>query len=228
MWCNVVPEGMVYGTLLHLYVEHRSVCQWISNEKGEIVASTEGKSENRTLRSDARQNEDALLQAAKQIFLTAGVDVPVREIADKAGVGVATLYRRFPKRSDLIAAVFRNEIEACVKTAKQLAQEHKPADAVELWLKEYSAFMMTKKGLSAALHSGDPAYADLPDYFRSQFEPVLADLLSKAAKQGDMSADIDAFDLLRAIGNLTMAGGGDGERHVARMVDLLVRGLRKA
>ncbi len=178
------------------------------------------------LRADAKQNEDAVLNAAKDIFLTQGVDVPVRDIADKAGVGVATLYRRFPKRSDLIAAVFRNEIEACVDTAKQLAEEHQPADAVELWLKAYSSFMVTKKGLSAALHSGDPAYADLPGYFRSRFEPVLADMLHEAAAAGDMRADIDAFDLLRAVGNLTMAGGPDGTDHAARMVDLLVRGLR--
>src|SRR5271165_7160417 len=72
---------------------------------------------DRRVRADAQRNLDALLRAAKAVFLTSGVDAPVREIAEKAGVGLGTLYRHFPQRSDLIVAVFRNEVDACADAA---------------------------------------------------------------------------------------------------------------
>jgi AcrR family transcriptional regulator len=59
---------------------------------------------DRRVRADARRNIDTLLQTAMAVFATSGVDAPVREIAEKAGVGVGTVYRHFPQRSDLIAA----------------------------------------------------------------------------------------------------------------------------
>src|SRR5688572_6228597 len=68
---------------------------------------------SRPVRADAQRNIDALLEAALAVFATSGVDAPVREIAEKAGVGVGTVYRHFPQRSDLIAAVFRHEIDSC-------------------------------------------------------------------------------------------------------------------
>ena len=74
----------------------------------------------RRCRADARQNVDALLEAAKAIFAESGVDAPVRAIAERAGVGVGTLYRHFPLRSDLISAVFRREMDACVAAAIDL------------------------------------------------------------------------------------------------------------
>lgn len=183
---------------------------------------------DRPLRADARRNEDSVLVAAREVFMASGVDAPVREIAERAGVGIGTLYRRFSKRSDLVAAVFRREVDDCAGAAAQLAAQHPPADAVALWLLRYAQFMATKKGLAAALHSGDPAFDALPDYFRSRFEPALAALLSAAAEAGDMRGDVAPYDLLRAIGNLSAAGGPDGLEHVQRMVRLLVEGLRGA
>lgn len=181
----------------------------------------------RRVRADALRNEDAVLEAAKDVFTTAGVDAPVREIAARAGVGVATLYRRFPKRSDLVAAVFRREVDACADEAGRLAAAHPPDEALVRWLRRYTDFLATKKGLAAALHSGDPAFDALPDYFRSRFEPVLAGLLAAAAAAGAVRGDVAPYDLLRAIGNLSVAAGADGPAHTRRMVDLLIDGLRR-
>lgn len=180
----------------------------------------------RGVRADAKRNEEAILDAAKQIFATSGVDAPVREIAAKAGVGVGTLYRRFPQRSDLVAAVFRREVDACAAEGPSLAARLPPAEALAQWLKRYTGFIAAKRGLAAALHSGDPAYEALPDYFRARFEPVLAELLAAAVRAGEIRADIAPYDLLRAIGNLSTASGEDGAAHAARMVDLLIDGLR--
>ena len=71
----------------------------------------------RRVRADAQRNIDALLDAAREVFGTSGVDAPVREIVAKAGVGLATFYRHFPERSDLVGAVFRHEVDACADTA---------------------------------------------------------------------------------------------------------------
>ncbi|WP_290891868.1 TetR/AcrR family transcriptional regulator, partial [Hoeflea sp.] len=138
--------------------------------------------EPRRIRADAQRNEDAVLEAAKEVFAASGVDAPVREIAARAGVGVGTLYRRFPNRSDLVAAVFRREVDACAAEAASLAAAHPPGEALGLWLRRYTRFIATKKGLAAALHSGDQAFDALPAYFRAHFEPALAALLEAPAR----------------------------------------------
>jgi AcrR family transcriptional regulator len=180
----------------------------------------------RHMRTDAKRNQDAVIEAAKAVFATTGVDAPVRDIAAKAGVGLGTLYRRFPNRADLIAAVFRREVDACTKEAGALAAEHPPGEALSRWLKRYREFIATKKGLAAALHSGDPAFETLPAYFRTRFEPALASLLDAAAVAGKVRPGVAPHDLLRAIGNLSVASGEDGADHAGRMVDLLLDGLK--
>src|ERR1700748_3571951 len=92
---------------------------------------------DRRVRADAQRSLDALLQAAKEVFATSGVDAPVREIADKAGVGLGTLYRHFPQRADLVAAVFKREIDACADAAPVLAAKHAPFDALKAWMQRY-------------------------------------------------------------------------------------------
>ncbi|MEM8801251.1 MAG: TetR/AcrR family transcriptional regulator [Pseudomonadota bacterium] len=178
------------------------------------------------IRADAQRSTNALLEAAKSVFATSGVDAPVREVAEKAGVGIGTVYRNFPQRSDLIAGVFRREVDACVAEAEELSGSHTPLDALSLWLHRYTQFIATKKGLASALHSGDPAFATLPDYFRENFEPALTALLGRAADAGAIDGDIAPYDLLRAIGNLSVAAGEDAADHIRRMVDLLIKGLR--
>src|ERR1700722_19369225 len=128
---------------------------------------------DRRVRADAQRNIDTLLQTAMAVFATSGVDAPIREIAQKASVGVGTVYRHFPQRSDLIAAVFRREIDACADAAPVLAAEHEPGEALARWIQRYVAFIATKRGLAAALHSGDPAYDSLPAYFEKRLLPAL-------------------------------------------------------
>jgi AcrR family transcriptional regulator len=160
------------------------------------------------------------------VFATSGVDAAVREIADKAGVGIATLYRRFPQRSDLIVEVFRHEVDACADAASVLAVEHAPGEALARWMQRYADFIATKRGLASALHSGDPAFNTLPAYFDQKLQPVLHALLDTAAAAGEVRADIEPNDLLRAVGNLCMSVRDDSTDYTRRMVALLVDGLR--
>jgi AcrR family transcriptional regulator len=180
----------------------------------------------RAVRADARRNIDTLLEAAKEVFATSGVDAPVREIAARAGVGVGTVYRHFPQRADLVAAVFRREVDACAAAAPALAAEHAPCEALSAWLRRYSRFIATKRGLAAALHSGDPAFEPLPAYFQQHLGPALESLLDSAAAAGAVRPDVEPDDLLRAVGNLCLSGSDVGAGHSERMVDLLIDGLR--
>ena len=178
------------------------------------------------VRADARRNEDELLEAAKAIFAESGVDAPAREIASRAGVGVGTLYRRFPSRADLVIAVFNREVDACTVEAAVLASRHPPGEALALWLRRFTRFIAAKRGLAQALHSGDPAFQALPDYFRQNFEPALAGLLEAAIDVGAVRPGIEPYELLRAIGNLSAIKGAEPEGETPVMVELLIDGLR--
>ena len=181
---------------------------------------------SRPVRADAQRNTDALLEAALAVFATSGVDAPVREIAEKAGVGIGTVYRHFPQRSDLVAAVFRHEIDACAGAALILAAEHEPGEALARWMQRYAAFIATKRGLATALHSGNPAFDTLPAYFQQRLQPALRTLLESAAAVGAVRTDVTSEDLLGAVASLCMPAHDHGPDHARRMVALLVDGLR--
>jgi AcrR family transcriptional regulator len=180
----------------------------------------------RRIRADAQRNVAALLEAAQVVFAGSGVDAPAREIADRAGVGVGTLYRHFPQRSDLIKAVLEHEIDACADAAAVLAAEHEPGQALARWLDRYTDFLATKPGFAGALHSGDPAFDALPGYFFRRLEPALGSLLGAAAQAGEIRADVSAAELLRAIALLCRPVPDEGMAYSRRMVALLLDGLR--
>lgn len=193
-------------------------------EGAEKIAKTE-----KPVRADAQRNLHALLQAAMEVFATSGVEAPVREIAEKAGVGIGTVYRHFPERSDLIVAVFRREVDACAAAAPALAAQYEPFEALGRWMQRYVDFITAKRGLAAALHSGDPAFDALPAYFDKHLRPALQSLLEGAATAGQIRTDINPDDLIRAVASLCMSGHsahGDQTDLARRMVALLVDGLR--
>jgi AcrR family transcriptional regulator len=180
----------------------------------------------RPLRADARRNIDSLLEAAKAVFATSGVDAPAKQIADLAGVGVGTLYRHFPQRSDLVKAVFQREVDACADAAAGLAEVYEPGEALARWLHRYTEFVATKRGLASALHSGDPAFDALPGYFMQRMRPTLGSLLEAATASGEIRADISPEYLLHAVANLSLPVAGEGVAYSQRMVALLIDGLR--
>jgi AcrR family transcriptional regulator len=169
-----------------------------------------------------------LLDAAKTVFGSSGVDAPAKEITDLAGVGVGTLYRHFPQRSDLVKAVFQREVDACAGAAPALAAAHarEPAEALAKWLDRYTEFLATKRGLATALHSGDPAFDALPGYFMQRLGPALGSLLEAAAAAGQIRSDLSPEDLLYAVSNLCLSPSAGGPAYSRRMIALLIDGLR--
>ena len=181
---------------------------------------------SKPLRADAQRSLDSLLQAAKEVFAVHGVDAPVRDIATKAGLGLGTVYRHFPQRSDLIAAVFRREIDECAKAAEDLAAGNEPFEALRQWMQRFSNFFATKRGLASALHSGEPAYAGLPPHFDACLRPALQTLLASAMEAGRIRSDVAAGELLGAIARLSMSETNEPAQ-AQRMVAILADGLRR-
>jgi AcrR family transcriptional regulator len=168
----------------------------------------------------------AVLEAAKSAFASAGVGVPAKEIADRAGVGVGTLYRHFPKRSDLVLAVLQREVEDCIREATKLEASVDPEQALRAWTERFTEFVATKRGLAAALHSTDPAFEGLGTRMLGQLAPSAATLLTAAAECGAVRDDVDATDLLRAVAHLSVPAPDDAA-FSRRMVRVLLDGLRR-
>ncbi len=183
----------------------------------------------RQKRADAQRNEQALLAAAAAVFVTSGVEAPVRDIAAAAGVGMGTIYRHFPTRADLVVAVYRHQVEACAEAGPALlANGGSPHAALGEWVNLFVDFLVTKHGLAAVLQPDSVGFDALHAYFLDRLLPVFAQLLAAAAQAGEISADIDAHELMRGIGNLCIGADNDTRYDARRMVKLLIAGLRQS
>jgi AcrR family transcriptional regulator len=179
-------------------------------------------------RADARRNEQALLVAATAVFVASGVDAPVRAIASRAGLGMGTIYRHFPTRADLIVAVYRHQVEACAEAGPTLLADGDSAHgALAQWVSLFVDLLVTKHGLAAALQSERAGFDVLHRYFLDRLVPVCAKILAAAERDGEIQSGTDAYELMRAIGNLCVGVEDDQRYDARRMVDLLVTGLRR-
>jgi AcrR family transcriptional regulator len=177
-------------------------------------------------RADARRNQEALLDAAAAAFVSSGVDVPVREIAAKAGVGVGTIYRHFPTRADLIVAVYHHQIEACADAGPALLAEcGSPHDALGRWIDLFVDFLVTKHGLAEAFRSDRSSFETLHAHFLDRLVPVCAELLDAAVAAGEIRPGTRALELMHGVGNLCI-GARSEHYDPRRLVALLVSGLK--
>jgi AcrR family transcriptional regulator len=180
----------------------------------------------RTKRADARRNEVALLAAAGKVFVTSGVDAPIRQIAAEAGVGLGTIYRHFPTRADLVIAVYRHQVEACAEAGPGLLDGAlSPVVALRQWVDLFVDFLVTKHGLADMLQSDSSTFQTLHSYFLDRLVPVCKQLLEAGVSAGEVEREIGAYELMRGIGNLCIGGGDDSAYDPRRLVALLIDGL---
>lgn len=178
-------------------------------------------------RADARRNQQSLLDAAAAVFVTAGVQAPVREIAARAGVGVGTIYRHFPTRPDLIVAVYRHQVEACADAGPVLLATSSSAHAaLGAWIELFVDFLVTKHGLASTLQPDGTGEGSLHAYFLDRLVPVCAALVDAAVTAGEIRSDLTAYDLMRGVGNLCIGVETDPRYDARRLVRVLVAGLR--
>nr|WP_202451793.1 TetR/AcrR family transcriptional regulator [Streptomyces sp. SID4948] len=169
-----------------------------------------------------------MLSAAAAVFVDQGVQAPIRDIAGRAGVGLGTVYRHFPTRADLVTAVYRHQVDACAALAPELLREQRsPAAALTRWIDAFVEFLVTKHGLGAALRSEDPSLQNLHTLMLDKLVPACATLIDAGAAAGELDPDLDAYTLLRAVGNLCILGGDYDRADAQQMVARLLAGCRR-
>lgn len=155
----------------------------------------------RPLRADAQRNRDLLLAAAARVFAERGTDAPLDDVARSAGVGNATMYRHFPTRSDLLAAVYADEVAHLCTRAEELRQAESPQEALHEWLRLFMEHITTKRDLALAATDKTALHAE---WHRSMLDTASA-LLEEAKRAGAVRADLDVRDLLTLVRGITLA-----------------------
>ena len=184
--------------------------------------------EKRKPRADAIRNRERVLEAAKAVFSQGEAGASLEAVARHAGVGIGTLYRHFPTREALYEAVYRHEVEQLVELARHLEAETAPVEALRRWLRAGVEFMATKKGMAAALAMAAHGSSELVAYSLDRLTGAVGQLLQRAAAAGEIRADIDPEDLLRALVGMCYAHDRAGwQAKVLRLVDVFIDGLRQ-
>jgi AcrR family transcriptional regulator len=180
----------------------------------------------RPLRADARQNQDRLLEAAARAFARDGSDTSLKAVAKDAGVGVATLYRRFPTRERLIEATYRNETAKLCAAAPELLREADARQALRTWMDRFVDYMATKHAMADALYAVLATEGELRMQTRDLLTQTLTTLMTAGVEDGTLRADVDPNDVLMALGGVTLIAGTEGRRDLAhRLLNLLIDGL---
>ncbi|MGH6958642.1 MAG: TetR/AcrR family transcriptional regulator [Caulobacteraceae bacterium] len=178
-------------------------------------------------RADSLRNRERLLAAAKVAFTSAGSDVALEEIARRAGVGIGTLYRHFPDRGSLLAAVYRRGIDQLTASAERLLSERSPGAALEAWLHQLVSYMATKRMIAPALQASPGAGAQAYAAGGPALYGAVARLSRAAIANGDIRADIEPDDLFRLVAGLSHGyDRPDWEPSARRLIAVLMAGLR--
>lgn len=165
-------------------------------------------------RADARRNFDALIAAAREVFAEQGTDASLEEIARRAGVGIATLYRNFPCRQDLFDAVYRGEVDELCGAALGLS-DLPPWEAFTAWVDRFAGYVATKMAIKEGLDKDSTTVRDCRAVMVAASEP----LFRRAQEAGEIRADARFDDVLRLLTGVTAGTyvSDDQRRNVLQM-----------
>jgi len=161
----------------------------LSQPEPEVPRSARG------LRADATRNRVAILTAARQVFAEQGLQAPLEEIARRADVGIATLYRRFPTRERLVAAALIEKITQFEKAASEALAEPDPWDGFAALVRRICELQANDRGLSDLLSMTLPASEEV-EQLRAKAHSHVAELVGRAKDAGRLRPDFAAEDLL--------------------------------
>ncbi len=182
---------------------------------------------DRKPRADAQRNRERILEVARQVFTSRGAEASMDEIARRAQIGPGTLYRHFPTRDDLLAAVYMTEVEKLAQAQKKFSAELPPIEALRAWLLVFTDYLAAKKIIASALNAmvGGPSKV----FHQSNLimEEAANALASRAVASKDLRPDIDPVDMLRAIYGVAGASTAkDAPARARQLVDILIQGSR--
>jgi AcrR family transcriptional regulator len=181
---------------------------------------------SRRLRRDAQRNRDAILVAARQVFCDHGLEAPLEEIARQAGVGIATLYRRFPNRAALLDAVLADTVEAHITVAERALATDDPWDGFAFYLEETCRLQAADRGLNDVMGMRFPR-ATAVEAAKTRLFEVVAQVVDRAQQSGQLRADLTMEDLAflnwanaRILPAVRTAGAPDAwRRHLGLLLD---------
>jgi AcrR family transcriptional regulator len=191
------------------------------------MAAKRPKTAVRKPRADAQRNRERILSIAKQAFTQYGVNVSLDDVARQAAVGAGTLYRHFPTRDALLEAVYRTEVEKLALAEKQLTETLPPIEALRAWMLLFVDYIAAKQIIAPALNTMVGKPSKLFDASGTLIKTAINGLVSRAIKSGDVRADLDPLDLLRAlVGVSNVASMPDWSQSAKRLVQILIAGSR--
>lgn len=191
------------------------------------LPEAEGPAARRAMRADARRNREKLLAAAVELFADAGGEVALEAIAERAGVGIGTLYRHFPTREALAEAAYRNEVQRLCDAAGLLLATRAGEQALAEWMGRFVAYVAAKRGMASVLQgvvaSGSSVYTEA----RQQMLAAVTALIEAAAADGGIRGDVEPEDVLLAMSGIWLVNDGpDWSERTRRLLSLLMDGLR--
>jgi AcrR family transcriptional regulator len=178
-------------------------------------------------RADAQRNRERILEVAKQVFTRRGAEASMDEIAKRAKIGPGTLYRHFPTRDDLLAAVYISEVEKLADAQKKLSAELPPVEALRAWMLVFIDYIAAKKIIAPALNAMSGGPSRVFQQTNRLMEEAANALASRAVASRDLRSDVDPMDMLRAIYGVSSVGSTDDWPEKAqRFVEILIQGSR--
>src|SRR3954447_3904981 len=177
----------------------------------------------RPMRADASRNRARLVEAARAAFTARGSNATVEEMAKTADVGVGTLYRHFPRRIDLVEAVYREDVDGLVALAEEQSTVTDPWDALRTWLVGFVRYAQSKRTFLTELHEAFEKNPDLALDSREKIGRAAGMVLARAQQAGVARDDVDQRDLMQLVGGMCMARGATLEQN-ERLLTLVLDG----
>ena len=175
-------------------------------------------------RADARQNQARLVVAATEAFAEKGADAPLEDVARRAGVGIGTLYRHFPTRLDLQAAVFRSQVETICGQGQALLADTPPGPAFIGWIRNLAAYFAAKRGLSKVVMDGLGRDSEMLRACSTVMRDTTDRLLTSAQEAGIIRPDVAAIDILRLMHGIAITADATPEQG-DRLLSIMLDGL---
>jgi AcrR family transcriptional regulator len=191
----------------------------------EVAADANVAQSGRPLRADAKRNYERLLAAARVVFAEHGGGASMEAIAKEAGVGIGTLYRHFPRRIDMVEAVYREDVDELVVAADTLAAELEPWPALVAWLEAFVRYAGRKRTFLSELHEAFEKNPQLKVASRERIEGAIRVVFDRARQAGEVRSDLDAPDLMQLLGSMCMSATLTAEQS-GRLLVMIEDGLR--
>ncbi len=167
------------------------------------------------------RNRDRIIEAAERVFASGGDHGP-EAIAREAGVGIGTLYRHFPDRNDLAAAVYDDELQAVAGSVQSLLHETTPLVALRRWMDRFPQRLEKKRAMAPALRSLIESHADGPTLARERLVGAAQEIIDAGTESGEIRRDVQGEDIVTALIGICIAtASNDDEEQLGRLLDML-------